>query len=128
MFSNSVYFVFHRSHNSSLTVTFEEYVQCVAVCTAVFSAGWPLDLLNSYEYYYAKLIYGTNFRRQLTYSRLPPPPDQTGQLYNEIHCIYTYTENLFIKDGSPSMQGVTVLLLIQAAGTKALGSFNKKRS
>jgi hypothetical protein len=96
----------------------------VAVCTAVFLAGWPLALLNSYEYYYAKLIYDTNFRRLLTYSRLLPPPVQTGQLYNEIHCIYTYTENLNIKDESPSMQGVTTLFLIQAAGTKALGSFN----
>jgi len=39
--------------------------------------------------------------------------------------IYIYIENLNIKDGSSSLQGVTMLMLIQAAGTQALGSFHK---
>jgi hypothetical protein len=38
--------------------------------------------------------------------------------------IRTYTENLNTKDGSPSLKGVTMLLLLQAAFTKALGNFN----
>jgi hypothetical protein len=63
-------------------------------------------------------------------ANLPPPVSTTCSdriiiKYNTM-LIYVHIENLNIKDGSPSLQDVTVPLLIQAAGTKALGSFNTR--